>query len=670
MKNTFYKRLIMIVIGLFIGHFSYAQRYADNWLFGEFGLKFQHDSVAVKVGYAPHQKKGAGIISDKNGDLLFYSDVYNVWNKNHELMPNGKNLISAILHTTSQESIVIPKPGSQTIYYLFTVDPYGGQESSGLYYSIIDLSLNNGLGDVTQKGQKVLNLVSNRITAVYHQNKRDVWLIVHKENTNKYYSYLVSSSGLSNEPVISAGSNVSSFSSGQMKASPDGRKVVSTFGGFDLFDFNNSTGQLLNLMSFPSPLTYKSYYGAEFSPDASKLFVHIEGSTGESGMYQYDLSSQSYDQINNSRTLLLREMNNTLTHMQLAPNGKIYITKGGGGDGMKHLGVIENPNEYGKDCKIAENALYLEGKETFVDNTPNFIQNYFFKTSFAVSNTCQGSLAEFQVTNVSFLDSVRWYFGEGSTSNTLHPKFRYSKSGDYSVRLLAYYPEKTDTIVKTITVNPSPEFDLSKDTTVCYGHELSVAEGFTSYLWNTGESTRSIIIKKSGSYQLTVSNSFGCLLTDSVILNVEELPVVNVQDSIKIGTLDSIQVDAGNFKSYNWSTGEITSSVYIKKEGWYSVTVENETGCSTTKSFNVFKNPSQSNENPGGWKLLNPQPSAFTAQDIFFINSQTGFILNGNQIIGTTDGGDSWNVMMSITSGKRMAFKENIGYIIGNGGAI
>ncbi|HET6557620.1 MAG TPA: YCF48-related protein, partial [Prolixibacteraceae bacterium] len=78
----------------------------------------------------------------------------------------------------------------------------------------------------------------------------------------------------------------------------------------------------------------------------------------------------------------------------------------------------------------------------------------------------------------------------------------------------------------------------------------------------------------------------------------------------------------------------------------------------------------QSNENPGGWKLLNPQPSASTAQDIFFINSQTGFILNDNQIIGTTDGGNRWNVIMNITSGKRMAFKENIGYIIGNGGAI
>lgn len=670
MINIVYKRLLLIIIGLFLGSISYAQHYADNWLFGEFGLKFQDDSVIVKLDYAPHQYRGMGIISDKNGNLLFYSDGFSVWNKNHVLMPNGKSLISATGSPLSQESLIVPKPGSETIYYLFTVNPYNGQASSGLYYSIIDLSLNNGLGDVVLKGKKVLNQVSIRITAVYHQNKQDVWVIVQKDNTSNYYSYLLSPSGLSELPVISAGSRILATSNGQLKASPDGRKVVSTYGGFDLFDFNNSTGQLFNLMSFTSPIPYVGFYGTEFSSDATKLFVHLHGSTGESGMYQYDLSGQSYEQINNSRILLFNEDYNTFTQMQLAPNGKIYITKGGGGGGMEHLGVIENPNEYGNDCKIVENSLYLEGKVTTGDHAPNFIQNYFFKTSFAVTNTCQGSLAEFHVTNESFLDSVRWYFGEGSSSNNLQPTFKYVKVGDYSVRLLAHYADKTDTIDKTITINPSPEFDLGKDTTVCDGHELSVAEGFTSYLWNTGETNHSIIIRKSGSYKLTVSNSYGCLLTDSVLINVAELPVVNMADSIYLGSLDSVAVNAGSFKSIQWSTGETTPSIYIKKEGWHSVTVENETGCRTTKSFYVYRNSTPNNEDPSGWKLLHPQPSAFTANDIFFLNSQTGFILNDRQLIGTVDGGNSWNVMMNITSGRRMAFKENIGYIIGDRGTI
>jgi photosystem II stability/assembly factor-like uncharacterized protein len=421
-------------------------------------------------------------------------------------------------------------------------------------------------------------------------------------------------------------------------------------------------------MSFQLPVSYRGADGLEFSSDATKLYVFQTGSSGESGLHQYDLTRESYDEINNSRVLLNSEAYNYYTQLQLAPNGRIYIAKDGGR--LDHLGVIEYPNESGTDCMVKENGLFLDGGSSLLANTPNFIQNYFFKTSFTFDNTCQAHPVGFHITNDYRLDSARWSFGEGNTSNSLNPEFQYSEAGDYSVRLLAYYPEKIDTIIKQITINPVSKFDLGKDTTVCYGHELSVAEGFTSYLWNTGETTRSIIIKKTGNYKLMVSNSFGCFFSDSIFLHVADLPVINLPDSIKIGTLDSIPLNPGNFKSYQWSTGETTPTIYIKKEAWYSVTVENENGCTTTKSIYAYKSQQGNNENPNGWKLLNPQPSALPGLDICFINSQTGFIINDNHLIGTIDGGNTWEIKTKISSGKRIAFKNNIGYIIGNGGTL
>lgn len=676
MGKKLHKSVISFVLGLLFSQFSFSQNLANNWVFGDFGLEFRDNAVFIRHDYAPHKNNGAGIISDKNGKLLFYSDGFNVWNKNHGLMPNGKELFTSTGGTTLQESLIIPKPGSGTLYYLFTVDPPNGAASSGLCYSIVDMSLNNGLGDIVVKGKKILNNVSNKITAVYHRNQKDVWLVVHQNDTNNYYSYLVSASGLSDSPIISSvGNSIDSSFDGQLKASPDGKKMACSYNEFNgkglvLYDFNNSSGKLYNPLSFTMPVACRGCYGLEFSPDATKLFVVQFGSTGESGLYQFDITGQSYDEISSSMVLLAREGYNSFTQMQLAPNGKIYIAKGGGGGGTEHLGVIENPNEYGKNCIVKENGLFLDGASSFVALTPNFIQNYFFKTNFTFDNTCQAHPVSFYITNNFKMDSVRWFFGEGSSSNSFNPKFQYDKDGNYTVRLLAFYPEKTDTIIKQITINPFSKFDLGKDTTVCFGHELSVAEGFKSYRWNTGAMTRSIRIEKGGQYKITVENSFGCFSSDSILLKIIDLPAINMPDSIVIGESASVKLSPGEFSSYSWSTGETTSSINVSKEGWYSVAVKNASGCLSAKSVFVSKKTDSGNKGKTGWKLLNPLPSARSGLDICFINDQIGFVVNDQELISTIDGGNTWKVKMEISSGKRIAFKNMIGYVIGNNGSI
>ena len=675
MKKSYYITATLVLLSLLMSPLAHSQNFAKNWLFADFGLEFRPDTVLIRHDYAPHEDRGMGIISDKNGNLICYTDGFNIWNRNHTIMPNGKDVLLKAGSPLIQESIIVPMPGTDKQYYVFTVDAYNGQSASGLYYSVVDLNKDNGLGDLTIKAKKILNNTTNKITAVFHNNMHDVWIITHQYNTNSYSAYLLTESGLTETPVISSvGKSFTSSFSGQLKASPDGTKIAcsydeSTTGeGFSLFDFNNSTGRLTNPLLFSMPVTYRGCNGLEFSSDAKKLFVYQSGSTGESGLYQFDISSGTYAGINNTRTLVFRDMVNSMLQMQLAPNGKIYFTKGGGqSSGTKYLGIVENPNELGYDCIVKELGYYLDGY-SFTTRTPNFIQNYFFKTGFTFDNACSGNFTDFKISNETGLDSVKWNFGQGSSSGSRQPQFKYSEAGKYTVTLMAYYPTKTDTIQKQITVNPSPRFDLGKDTTVCYGSELSVAEGFKSYHWNTGDNTRSIIITKPGSYKLTVENEYGCQTSDSIHLNVTQLPVIEIPDSIQLGALDSIPVRAGNFKSYRWSTGETTSSISVKKEGWYSVTVANETGCTTTKSFYVYINKQTTGNTD--WKLLNPQPSALAGLDICFLNSQTGYILNDSQILGTSDGGSTWKVLMGVTSGRRMAFKNNYGYIIGNAGAL
>lgn len=664
---------IQIII-LFLSTNLMAQNRANNWALGNYQLDFSNGQPEVNFEYADYLNRGIGIISDENGELLFYTDGFSIWNKNHQLMPNGTELIPSG-GPAVQESLVVPAPGNSQLYYIITVDPWNGQNTSGLYYSIIDLSLDNGLGDVTTKGVKILDNTTNKISAAYHENLQDVWIMTHGHNTNHYYSFLITSDGISSSPILNQIGKAHGFSSGQLKFSTDSRKVVCSRDyefidqtAFDLFDFDPATGMLSNEMSFVLPAD-RDCEGIEFSPDSKKLYVAQSGSSGERGLYQFDLQFSTQEQIQNSRTLLHREINNGFRQLQLATNGNIYITKGGGGGGTGHLGVVSKLNESADKVVVEENGLFLDGGSSFVNFTPNFIQNYFFKTSFQYDGTCQSVATQFEVTNTSHLESVNWLFGEGSTSTDINPEFTYNQPGIYTVVLTANYTDYSDVISKQITIDPFPILELGEDKELCHGSKLIVEDLYASYFWNNGDTTNTTKVQESGYYILEVTNAFGCTSKDSLFVNVIELPEINLSDSLFLENNEPIDIDPGTFDSYSWSTGETTSSITIDMPGWYSVRVTNDFGCEAAKSFYV----SDGNEiipKTNKWIHLNPRPTSLTGNDIDFANDNIGFIVNSAELLVTKNQGDTWETFMPVNRGVDISFINGYGYIVGSTGDI
>src|SRR6185295_10516236 len=89
---------------------------------------------------AMSQYEGSASIADENGDLLFYTDGLSVWNKNHQIMPNGSGMLGN--PSSTQSALIIPVPSSDSLYYIFVCD--GGTA----HYSQLDMTLNGGLGDL------------------------------------------------------------------------------------------------------------------------------------------------------------------------------------------------------------------------------------------------------------------------------------------------------------------------------------------------------------------------------------------------------------------------------------------------------------------------------------------------------------------------------------------
>lgn len=354
-----------------------------HWYFGNnAGLDFNTGSPIVDLNSQMHQHETGSVMSDSLGNLLFYTDGDTVWNKNHQIMPNGTGLINC--ESASQGGLILKKPHSNSMYYIFTNDCQENNGVSGIHYSLIDMSLNGGLGDVSIKNTLLFAPSTEKISAVYHCNNKDIWIVSQIRNSNSFCAYLLDNNGVSTTPVITNIGSVhndegfSSYSGGLLKFSPDGTKLAVTYVFYpnskvELFDFNSNTGNISNFISLPSDT---SSYGISFSPDNSKLYISAGGGGGvQNKILQYDLSLINPPSIIASRYpiyIMPSLMNNPILGLELAPNSKIY----GARFGLDSLSAISNPNSAGASCNFVLNSISLQGRKSN-ETLPQFIQSYF-----------------------------------------------------------------------------------------------------------------------------------------------------------------------------------------------------------------------------------------------------------------------------------------------------
>lgn len=354
---------------------SLAQKETNIWYFGQrAGLDFSSGNPKVITNSMMTTDEGCATIADRDGNLLFYTNGINVWNRNHRLMPNGYKLMGH--RSSTQSAIIVPKPSSSNFYYIFTTDLQS--QAYGLRYSLVDMNRQDGLGDVMDKNIFKTSPIAEKITAVKHQNNRDYWVLVHKWNSDAFVAYLISEKGVSIDPIISnigtTYKGKGSAAIGGMKASPDGRKigvaVWRDFNRFEVFDFDNATGKLSNKITIEP---YPEAYGLEFSPDGSKLYGTTNGIAGvEPQLWQFNLKAGNKLAINSSAILIATSSADKIGALQLGPDGKIYLAR----QDETFLGVINLPNAGGWSCRYVDQGVSL-GERKCKLGLPNFMQSYF-----------------------------------------------------------------------------------------------------------------------------------------------------------------------------------------------------------------------------------------------------------------------------------------------------
>jgi len=364
--------------------FSYSQKQASIWYFGDrAGLNFNSGQPVALTDGALSQFEGSASIADASGNLLFYTDGVTVYNKQHQPMPNGTNLWGS--HTTTQ-TLIIPKPGIQPIFYTFTASPefdLVGGDSVGFHYSVIDMSLAGGLGDVVLKNVLLFKNTTEKMTAVHHANGVDVWLVTHEWASNNFRSYLINENGIVPVPVISSVGRIHfgvSNYAGYMKLSPDGSKialVLLDLNMVEVFRFSNITGKISNLLaSIFTQHKLGKCYGLEFSPNGNVLYFSITPrSCGFNDvenpgiLWQYSMET--------GKSVKIADYVGSLNALQLGLDGKIYVSRCN--DILResdYLAVINFPNREGVACYYVSEGVSLNGRNNQF-GLPGFIQSYF-----------------------------------------------------------------------------------------------------------------------------------------------------------------------------------------------------------------------------------------------------------------------------------------------------
>ncbi|PSK90401.1 gliding motility-associated C-terminal domain-containing protein [Taibaiella chishuiensis] len=561
MRSTFYISItkgILLLLGLLcFVHVSYGQ-YENVWVFGSKNAAVDFNSgtpqpFASQLGFGVNTfGEASASVCNPNGNLLFYTDGTRVLDRQHNLMPNGNNLVpnpnSALTgftptSSTAQGAVIVPMPGSNSRYYIFSLTSFEHDTVNHfgkLYYSIVDMNLNSGFGDVVT-GQKAIpfdSVLTERMTAVPGSCK-NVWLLTVAQNMT-VKAYEITAAGLSTTPVISPVTtlaNLSSFNTpaiaGAIVGSPDHNKIAITreeetvfsltYAGLALFDFNRATGVLSNERQL-NPAG--AGYGVCFSPDNTKLYFAQYGA----GIQQFDLSAGTLTGIINSKTYVMPGSG----HLKLAPDGKIYC----GGSvfstslfATTALSAIQQPNQAGLACMPAANTLALLAGTGMRIGLPNAIAVAGIDTFFDSRKLREcGTAFRLAATDTT---GTGYTWNDGFTT----PARNVASSGRYWVR----YQTPCNARVDTIEIQLLPPAQSGFTKVICRN----------DYVEFKGKR-----ISDPGLYRDTFIAANGC---DSIVtLDLVTLPAQDLEQDLQpdaplcIG--DTLRVEGRGARRYQWYT--------------------------------------------------------------------------------------------------------------------
>jgi hypothetical protein len=131
--------------------------------------------------------------------------------------------------------------------------------------------------------------------------------------------------------------------------------------------------------------------------------------------------------------------------------------------------------------------------------------------------------------------------------------------------------------------------------TLCQGDSwVLTASSVGPNKWSTGDTSRSIKVKSTGNYIVSIKDNSGCVVpsdTTKIKVLAANIPTISANRSTTMCTGDSVILTSSNAKSYLWNNNVNTASLKVKNAGTYSVSTIDNQGClGTSNTVDVIVN--------------------------------------------------------------------------------
>ena len=515
--------------GVNVREYDATDQRANIWYFGmNAGIDFNLQPPAAITGPI-ESPEGVSVISDRNGQVVFSTDGVFVYDRNDdpiELSPGVPVTIGGENGST-QSALIVPVPGDETLYYIFTTQQVHGSNTYELRYSLYDikqkdLTLDNGDGGLVVYNQLLFSRSTERITSDGR------WLIAHEFGNNAFRAYEISATGIGNPVISSIGSDHRLAESGNQGLMGQGyMKVTGNLlavaladppdNFIELFDFD-STGVVSNFRRL-NLQAQGQVYGIEIY--GRKILATIKGSSS--------YLREAYLDFRNIPVLVPGSVNSNpyaaeLGAIQQGPNGTVYVAI----NGSSFLGTLNVAADTLQLSNLNLQGFALAAASQSQLGLPNFIQEIFTGNggpAMSVTGLCAGSPSQFQATGTDQIDQFLWTYDGGLTSTQQSFSYTFGTPGSKTVTVRITNRCGLDTLLtQTIVISappPPPTFVApGQQATVCNGpvtlRALPTNVPGSTYRWSTGETTYTIQVDRPRNIGLIITNAAGCTSSGNI----------------------------------------------------------------------------------------------------------------------------------------------------------
>jgi gliding motility-associated-like protein len=510
-------------------------------------------------------------VEDASGNIIFYVNANGVYRGDNVQMPGSAGLLA---NNSSAEINVCSIPGEADKYYIL----YNAETCSPLYYTIVDMSLAGGQGDVSALNVLIDNQsYGEGLEIVRIPNTENYWFVAHQCDVG-IRVFEINNAGIQPGTLALPLSYGTNDVRGEMDYHNGKMAMADAYmGTLAIFDFDQLTGAASNLQT----ISQEGVYGVEFSPDATKLY-YTNWSAWDNNLYQFDLNTS----IITGYTLALTEADPlSLGQIEMGPDGRLYVISW-----SAIICVIENPNDLAITVSYTPTDYTLSlGVSDHIQSDVLFVEAMVLSTS-SFPATCYGSANGVAAVAVETGEGPFEYLWDDPDAQTTAVA-EGLMSGSYSVTVTDALGNTNSVIVD---VTAPEELLISQETpspALCFGENtggamIQAMGGTPPYIegW-FGENPQALF---AGVYDYQITDANGCSVLDEVEI-LEPSPLQLEFEALPVNCLDSTSVItveiAGGTPPYSldWQ-GENPSQIPI---GEHIVVVIDNHACAQEESYMI-----------------------------------------------------------------------------------